>query len=163
MIYTIFDKTEPVDRLAVAEDSTTPVAIPESVAPWALIAPPFWLVLHRLWWPLAFYLAFVALGLSLLATPLAPVAFFIAGLPGLFLWLEGWELVRRRLEREQFALVAVVEADGEESAIAHYLQDLPTAPRVQAADASPAQSTLPMPPAAFTANQMFGPFGAREA
>ena len=111
-----------------------------------------------------FYFVFVTLFLSLLLTPLAPISFVLAGLPGLFHWLEGWQLVRSRLERQNAQLVKIVEADSEESAIARYLavptekesgfrNTLKTVPPV--ADESPRRSS--------TASQMFGFSGAREA
>ena len=164
MIYTIYDSAEQLSRVPTGRDHTILQAIPEAPASWALIAPPLWLAFHCLWWPLAFYLGFITLSMSLLLTPFAPIAFFVAGLPGLYLWLEGRELLRRRLEAEKMTMVAVVDGDCEGSAIERYLYDLPGR---QSAQSDQANWTRTRPVAGnsrplATAAQMFGPFTARE-
>ena len=105
---------------AGAGDIGEAVAIPEGKAPWALIAPPFWLAWHRLWWALTVYLLVTAIGLSLLATPLAPAALLLGGLPGIFLLLEGHQLRRNKLERLGWQFVGVAEGHDENEAIARH-------------------------------------------
>ena len=167
MIYTLYDKAEQLGRAIHARDHATVVAVPETTANWALIAPPFWLMAHRLWWSLTFYGLFIVLTTLLLWTPLAPLTFFIAGLPGIYLWLEGWQLVRQRMELENMQLVAIVEGETEESAIARYLGELPKSRFDPIADSSTVGdfSREPVPAATYgasTATQLFGPLAARE-
>ncbi|MEP1207113.1 MAG: DUF2628 domain-containing protein [Rhizobiaceae bacterium] len=96
-------------------------AVPEGPAVWALIVPPLWLIAHRLWWPLAYCLLYWMFCLGLLATPFATVTPFIFGLPGLYLMLEGWELVRRRLEADGLTLIGLIDAGDEQAAIGRFL------------------------------------------
>lgn len=96
------------------------VAIPETKAPWALIAPPFWLAYHRLWWPLVVYLLVAVTGFALLTTPAAPAAFLLGGLPGLYLLLEGHQLRRNKLERDGWTFAGVAEGHDAEEALGRH-------------------------------------------
>ena len=121
MIYTIYGlpnadfQTPEVDQLDCLK------AVSEGLASWALIAPPIWLIIHRLWWPVFLCFLYWSLCLSLLATPFAAATPLIFGLPGLYLMLEGRELYRRNLEAQGLELVALVEATSEQTAIARFL------------------------------------------
>jgi len=96
------------------------VAIPETKAPWALIAPPFWLAFHKLWWALVVYLFVAVTGFVLLTTPAAPAAFLLGGLPGLYLLLEGHQLRRNALERDGWTFAGVAEGHDPEEALARH-------------------------------------------
>ena len=98
-------------------------AVPEGVAKWALIAPPFWLAYHRLWGTLAVYLLVVAGFLTLAATQFAAIGIALAFMPGLYLWLEGHQLRRARLAIEGFDTVAVIEAPDEEIAVRRFIKE----------------------------------------
>ena len=61
----------------------------------AVFLPPLWLIWNRLWWGFAVYLAFSAI-ISLLAfTDYREAIVFLSMIPGLFLLLEGHELIRQ--------------------------------------------------------------------
>ncbi|MEO0909045.1 MAG: DUF2628 domain-containing protein [Pseudomonadota bacterium] len=97
--------------------------VPDKKAVWAIIAPPIWLALHRLWLPLLAYVVFM-LALALLGAWQPHVAvLYLSGLPGLYLLLEGFELVRDKLERHGWRYVGVVEAENAEDAEIKYLME----------------------------------------
>ena len=98
-------------------------AVPEGVAKWALIAPPFWLAFHRLWGSLAVYILVVAGFLTLAATQFAAIGIALAFMPGLYLWLEGNQLRRARLAIENFETVGVIEAPDEEVAVRRFIAE----------------------------------------
>lgn len=129
MIYTIhMIQSRPVALLGADEDARFDglVAISDGWAKWAVVAPPIWLAVHRLWFALLIYVLVMALGLVLFATPFAVVGWLICTLPGLYLLLEGHELQRSRLEAKGYVLAGVVEAPSESAAIGRYLQNLST-------------------------------------
>lgn len=77
----------------------------------ALLIPPLWLLWHRLWLPLAGYLLAV-----LLTSLFARYSGFVPGLlmsvlPGLYLFVEGNELIRHRLSRAGWEFAGVVSAE----------------------------------------------------
>ncbi|MEO1397944.1 MAG: DUF2628 domain-containing protein, partial [Pseudomonadota bacterium] len=97
------------------------VAIPDGLAKWALILPPFWLIWHRLWGALVIYAA-IALPLFLmLGTGYSLAALCLGGLPGLYLLLEGHNLRRDALARSGWQSLGVVEAQDEKEAILRFL------------------------------------------
>ena len=93
----------------------------DAKAPLALIFPPVWLIWHSLWVELAVYFA-IAMAISLLAAwqPLPPV-FYLSAFPGLYLLLEGNELIRRKLEREGWHFAGVVNGDNQDEAEIRFL------------------------------------------
>ncbi len=116
------------------------VAVPERLATWALLFPVFWLAWHRLWLGLVAYLIYTITLLALLTTPYLWVTLAIFGLPGLYLWLEGNQLLRAKLDRQGFALVGVVEGPDEQTAVARHLAQQPfagTEPRKPLPDQPP--------------------------
>ncbi|MEM7300055.1 MAG: DUF2628 domain-containing protein [Pseudomonadota bacterium] len=115
-----------------SEALETAKLVPEATAPWAIIAPPFWLIVHRLWFGLLVYLLVTAILLVSLLTALGPFAFVLASLPGLYLLLEGNNLRRAKLERRGFPMISVVEAanrrDAEELLIARHVNNYQSGP-----------------------------------
>ena len=82
----------------------------------ALIIPPFWLAWHRLWLELSVYVAVWA-GIAILAGWQPGIAVvYLSALPGLYLLLEGNELVRRNLERQGWCFTGIVDAENPEEA-----------------------------------------------
>jgi Protein of unknown function (DUF2628) len=75
----------------------------------ALIVPAIWLIWQRLWLWLLLYIA-LSIAIGLAGRLAGSGALFLGILPGLYLFLEGNELVRARLERVGWNLAGVVEA-----------------------------------------------------
>jgi Protein of unknown function (DUF2628) len=75
----------------------------------ALVIPAIWLIWQRLWLWLLFYVV-LALAIGLAWRLVGAGIAFLAILPGVYLLLEGNELVRARLERFGWQLAAIVEA-----------------------------------------------------
>ena len=124
------------------------MAVPDTVAIWALIFAPFWLWFHRLWWVLGIYLLLIILTFGLLATPFAPASILLSGLPGLYLFLEGNQLRRDKLERHGFETVGVVDAPNERTAIERYLANWQApvdGPRTNPAPETPHINSEPKP------------------
>ena len=96
-------------------------AVPEAVSIWAIIFPAPWLIWHGLWVELGFYLLALVLIAGLFATPYAPAALLLSGLPGLYLWLEGHNLRRGKLTRKGYQMVDVVQAVDEKTAFARFI------------------------------------------
>ncbi len=84
--------------------------VKRGVAWWGLIAPPLFLIWHRLWFALAVYVLLAAVLALLPQAQLGILALMLSALPGIFLFLEGHELVRERLGRLGWGEAAVVEA-----------------------------------------------------
>ena len=126
MIYTIYGQPNRDRKIDDVDYLDSLKAVPEGISVGALIVPPIWLAMKRLWWLLAFYALYWVFCMALLATPLALTVPFIIGLPGLYLMLEGWELVRRRLELESLTLLDLVDASGEQEAIGRFLANGPS-------------------------------------
>lgn len=105
---------DPRDEFQLVRDGKSPLA---------LIFPPFWLAWHRLWLALLVY-ATVALAIILLAVwqPGAPVM-YLSAVPGLYLLLEGDELIRRNLERLGWQYAGVYEGDNREEAEIRFLEN----------------------------------------
>jgi len=100
-------------------------AIPDGVAKWALILPPFWLAWHRLWGALIIYCAVVLVLLSLLGTGFAMAALVLGGIPGFYLFLEGNSLRRDAMARAGWDNLGVVEAADDDEAIIRFLAGWP--------------------------------------
>lgn len=96
-------------------------AIPDGLSFWAIIFPLAWLIWHKMWIELGFYLVIAALVSGLLATVYAPAAMVLSGLPGVYLWLEGHNLRREKLRRSGYRLVDVIEAKDEKTAFARFV------------------------------------------
>ncbi|MEP0943972.1 MAG: DUF2628 domain-containing protein [Rhizobiaceae bacterium] len=160
MIYTIYSK-------AALQQSDDLVAVPENLAPWALIAPPVWLAVHRLWWWLATYALFVMLTMAISTTSYVLVAMVLSWLPGVYLLLEGRELYRRKLEERGMELVVLINADSEDEAIArHVARAQLQRPQFSQADElieSPRSRLLPASAPNQSASGVFGLFSPGES
>ena len=93
------------------------VAIPESVAKWAIFFPPYWLAYHRLWWALILYLLATVLITIAAFVFQNPPLFFLSGLLGVYLFLEGHQLRRQRLDKLGYKLIDIVDCSTEQHAI----------------------------------------------
>ena len=88
----------------------------------AVFLPPLWLIWNRLWWGFAVYLAFSAI-ISLLAfTDYREAIVFLSMIPGLFLLLEGHELIRQYWEDKGWRFVGVVHGRNAEEAELRYFE-----------------------------------------
>ena len=120
--------SDPVaDRFQLVSDAKSPLA---------LIFPPFWLAWHRLWLELLAY-GVVVLAIGLLAAWKPSTAvLYLSALPGLYLLLEGNELIRGKLERNGWRFAGLVDADTKEAAEIRFLMqnektfDAPNTPTV---------------------------------
>lgn len=93
------------------EDRERARFIREGVDLLALLVPLLWLLWHRLWLPLLVYIALV-LTIGLAGRVISePAVILLSSLPGIYLFIEGRELVRARLARAGWQLKDVVEAD----------------------------------------------------
>ncbi len=124
MIYTFY--MEPNARpLAGDEEGSSRfdslIAIPEKNAYWALAFPPFWLAYHRLWFAFTIYFGLIILSIALLTTSWALVVLLLGGLPGIYLFLEGNQLRRKKLEAKGLEFVAAVEAPTKQFAFERFL------------------------------------------
>jgi Protein of unknown function (DUF2628) len=81
----------------------------------ALIVPAIWLIWQRLWLWLLLYIA-LSIAVGLAGRLVGASAVLLGILPGLYLLLEGNELVRARLERSGWKLGGVVEASSRSDA-----------------------------------------------
>ncbi|MEM7215494.1 MAG: DUF2628 domain-containing protein [Pseudomonadota bacterium] len=98
--------------------------IRDSKNPWALIAPPIWLVWNRLWLPLLVYVV-VAFAIILLAIwQPSGIITYLSAIPGLYLLLEGGELIRGKYERAGWRYAGVVEGDTREAAEIRFLMNV---------------------------------------
>lgn len=118
--------------------------VADRVSVLALIFPFIWLLWHRLWFWLAVYLL-VAFFLSTLGTTnLAILGAALTFLPGLYVYLEGPNMIAGKLEYQGWQLAGLVEAANEDAAAARWLERMGTTPQA----ASPARtSETPVPPA----------------
>jgi hypothetical protein len=113
--------------------------IPERPSLFALVIPALWLLWHRLWYALAVYLLIGGIA-SLLARWTDSLAIgLLACLPALYLFLEGRQLLRGRLERQGWRFVGVVEAYSANEADLRYFADTSEAV-TEAMPAAPAWS-----------------------
>ena len=88
-----------------------PVLVPQGPSKFALIAPPIFLIWHRLWWELVAYCAFVFLVILPLATSQPIILLGLNIIPPLYLFLEGNALREAALERRGFCAIGHVVAD----------------------------------------------------
>lgn len=90
--------------------------VPDTKATFALLFPPFWLAWHRLWLALLGYIVvMVAILLIAISSPGVAVS-YLSVLPGLYLLLEGYELVRNKLENTGWKYAGIVDAENREEA-----------------------------------------------
>lgn len=118
----------------------------------AIFAPPLWLVWHRMWWGLVVYVALLALLAMMYFTPLREAGLYLSAIPGLFLMLEGNELIRQRHERQGWQYLGLVQGQNLEDAEMRFFETqtlgettvTPSAPKlsepVKLSAATPVQS-----------------------
>lgn len=136
--------------------------VPERPALLALIFPAIWLLWHRLWYAFAVYLLIAGIAWVLASwTGSAPMG-LLGSLPGLYLFLEGRQLLRGRLERAGWRFAGVVEADSAHEADLRYFSGRTepaiartAAAKVAAGDVSPA----PVPPGKADRQEGVSPIG----
>lgn len=147
----------PLDSSEQGEDHRfdNVLAVPDGMAKWALILPPFWLAWHRLWGALTIYAAITLVLLSLLGTGYFTITLLLGGLPGLYLLLEGNNLRRDALGRSGWKTIDVLEAANESEAITRFLA------RWTDAEAPTPDRTQPSPPS-VTRPQTVAPTGPND-
>jgi len=87
----------------------------------ALIFPPFWLAWHKLWLSLlAYFVVIFAIILIAVWSPGIAVS-YLSILPGFYLLLEGYQLVRTNLENQGWQYAGVIEGENKEEAEIRFL------------------------------------------
>lgn len=84
--------------------------LPDNKMIWALIFPPIWLIWHRLWLPLMIYALAVSIIVVIAFRTSEQLGTLLSILPGLYLLLEGSELIRMKHERDGWQFVGIIEA-----------------------------------------------------
>lgn len=137
--------------------------VSDRVSVFALVLPAIWLVWHRLWYALAVY-GLIALTIAALgSTQWGAIAAAMSFLPGLYLFLEGSNLIGARLERQEFSLAGLVEADSRESAELQWVFDPGHQVRKEPLDGIRKQAwPASKPVEADLTKPEFGMFGANE-
>lgn len=93
----------------------------DSKSIWALAFPLFWLIYHKLWFECAIYVC-ISIGLALfISTPTGQLLAILNIFPGLFLFLEGSNLVSAKLRHNGWEEVDVFEANNAEDATLKFL------------------------------------------
>ena len=82
----------------------------------ALILPGIWLLYHRLWIEFGLYLVFSALLFAISITPYSPAVMALTFLPGVYLFLEGQNLIAAKNRRSGYVLSGIVDAENLEAA-----------------------------------------------
>ena len=119
----------------------------------ALILPFVWLLWHRLWfWFVAYLLAAFFLS-ALEATSLAVLGAALTFLPGLYIYLEGPNMIAGKLELQGWRLAGLVEAANEDAAAARWLERVETVPGIlptaeERSPSTPDRKPVPRPVAA---------------
>lgn len=123
----------------------------------ALVLPPLFLLVHRLWFALGMYvLAVAALGLAgMVAGPVA--SFLLSILPGLYLFIDGRQLVRGRLERAGWREVTVVSGESVAEAEQRYFgTDRATITNLPVPRSDPSSLARPLPASGQSGIGLFG-------
>lgn len=128
------------------------VFLPDGKALLALIAPAIWLIWQRLWMVLAFYVLAMSVLAALVEFGNPQLASFLSVLPGLFLFLEGREMVHRRYERQGWRFDGVIEAGDEKTAELRYFSEQDYAP-------TPIKTDRPTVPVFTKPIKQVAPFG----
>ncbi len=95
--------------------------VPDTKATLALFFPPFWLAWHKLWLPLMVYFVVIFAIIILAFTSPSIAVSYLSILPGLYLLLEGYELVRKNLENTGWRYAGIVEGENIEEAEIRFL------------------------------------------
>ena len=102
---------------------------------------------------------------GVLTTSFWPIAVGLAGLPGIYLFLEGRQLCRSRLEESGLDMIGLVDATSEEAAIARFVGEVVERQNIKTAERSlnanePAKRH--MGPGSERENASIGLFPAKE-
>jgi hypothetical protein len=127
---------EPADALLKAR------FVKDALAPLALFIPFLWLLLHGLWLEtIAYVLIAIGTG-AIMELGWPAIGFALSILPGLYLFIEGRELVAAKLRRKGWRLAGVVEADSKEAAERRFFEntDLSTLPAAAAPGSASTQA-----------------------
>jgi len=96
--------------------------VPDAKAPLALVFPPIWLAWNRLWVEfLAWIVATVAIIMLAVWQP-SPAIAYLSAIPGFYLLLEGYELIRKKLERDGWQYAGIVSGDDMEEAELRFVE-----------------------------------------
>ena len=137
------------------KDRARAVFLPDTRSVWALIIPAVWLAWNRLWLPLAVYIA-IAMAFVVIANQWnAQLALLLSGLPGLYLFLEGNELIRLKHEREGWLFDGVLEAPDRPTAELRYFSGGAESRPVQTGLRQSAAAPHFEPPLATTPSSLF--------
>ena len=82
----------------------------------ALVFPAVWLAWHRLWYALAIYLCVAFFFFALGSTHWASITALFSFIPGLYLFLEGPNLLAMKCRKAGYQFIDVMEADSLEAA-----------------------------------------------
>ena len=104
--------------------------VKDTLAPLALFIPFLWLLFHGLWLEtIAYVLIAIGTG-AIMELGWPAIGFALSLLPGLYLFIEGRELLAAKLRRKGWRFAGVVEADSEEAAERRFFEntDISTLP-----------------------------------
>lgn len=87
----------------------------------ALILPAIWLLVNRLWIEFGIYACVMAALTIFTTTDIGKAFALLTIFPGLYLFLEGNNLIASKLEREDWQMVSVIEAKNREDAQLRFL------------------------------------------
>ncbi len=120
--YSVYLPPEDASKPQTASDNSHAKFLVDGKCIAAIFLPPLWLLWNKLWWGFAVYLAFSAI-ISLLAfTSFQNAIVFLSVIPGLFLLLEGHELIRQYWEDKGWRFVGVVHGRNAEEAELRYFE-----------------------------------------
>lgn len=111
----------------------------------ALVLPAVWLAWNRLWFGLAIYLCIAFFFFAMGNTQWAVIAGAFSFIPGLYLFLEGPNLLAAKHQRSGLNLMGVMEADSFESAELKWFSQIEAHSTADAAPMLKHQSFNPTP------------------
>ncbi|MCB1386655.1 MAG: DUF2628 domain-containing protein [Nitratireductor sp.] len=97
-------------------------AVADSASLVALFLPFLWLLWHRLWFWLAAYLLTVLFFNGLALTDFATAGAVLSLLPGIWVYLEGPNMIAQKLELAGWNLAGMIEAGSADSALLHWME-----------------------------------------
>jgi len=124
--------------------------VPDTKATLALFFPPFWLIWHKLWLPLMVYFCVIVAIMLLAFTSPGIAVSYLSILPGLYLLLEGYELVRKNLESKGWQFAGIVEGENKEEAEIRFIVNHEDVFTVQKPLVSNLQKPVALKPTATT-------------
>ncbi|MEM9332473.1 MAG: DUF2628 domain-containing protein [Pseudomonadota bacterium] len=128
---------DPIDHFVLVRDGKSPLA---------LVFPPFWLAWHGLWLELlAYIVAALAILLLMIWQPGAPAG-YLSALPGLYLLLEGTELVRGKYERQGWHYDGIIEGENRDEAEIRYVANRAAKPNPVQTTPAPVQKPMALKP-----------------